>query len=139
MQDLISNAAGSVENAGCRCACEGALVAGADYRGLGIVRSLGRRGIPVWVLKHGDQLLAALSRYARRSLAWPGIDDAERVRFLLHLASNQGLRGWVLFPTDDEAVLLVARHHQVLAEHFCLTTPSWDELRWAVDKRLMHQ
>ena len=117
----------------------GAIVMGADYRGLGIVRSLGRRGIPVCVLKHGDQLLAAFSRYARQSLAWPGLDDAERVRFLLHLASRQGLEGWVLFPTDDETVLLVARHHQVLAEHFRLTTPSWDQVRWAVDKRLMRQ
>ncbi len=44
----------------------GALVIGGDYRGLGVVRSLGRHGIPVWVLKdeHG---LAASSRYARRS------------------------------------------------------------------------
>src|SRR5437899_6046866 len=67
----------------------GAIVMGADYRGLGIVRSLGRRGIPVWVLKHDDQLLAALSRYARQSLAWPGLDDAERVRFLLDLPSSQ--------------------------------------------------
>src|SRR5438094_6366390 len=33
-------------------ACQGALVIGGDYRGLGIVRSLGRRKIPVWVLKH---------------------------------------------------------------------------------------
>ncbi|MDT4912917.1 MAG: hypothetical protein QOC66_2045, partial [Pseudonocardiales bacterium] len=30
----------------------GALVLGADYRGLGIVRSLGRRAVPVWVV-HG--------------------------------------------------------------------------------------
>ena len=112
---------------------------GADYRGLGIVRSLGRRGIPVWVLKHDDQFLAVFSRYARRSFAWRGTDEAERVRFLLRLASSQGLEGWVLFPTDDEAVLLVARHHQVLAEHFRLTTPSWDQVRWAVDKRLMRQ
>ena len=112
---------------------------GADYRGLGIVRSLGRRGIPVWVLKHDDQFLAVFSRYARRSFAWQGTDEAERVRFLLRLASRHGLEGWVLFPTDDEAVLLVARHHRVLAEHFRLTTPSWDQLRWAVDKRLVRQ
>src|ERR1051326_9261441 len=32
-------------------ACQGALVIGGDYRGLGIVRSPGRRTIPVWVLE----------------------------------------------------------------------------------------
>src|SRR5438309_960095 len=136
---VLSAAPSSIRNVHRIHLGDGALVMGADYRGLGIVRSLGRRGIPVWVLKRGDQLLAAFSRYARRSLAWPGIDDAERIRFLLHVASSQGLEGWVLFPTDDEAVLLVARHHQILAEHFRLTTPAWDQLRWAVDKRLVRQ
>ena len=42
----------------------GALIVGGDYRGLGIVRSLGRRGIPVWVVKH-DDVLAGFSRFAR--------------------------------------------------------------------------
>src|SRR5207247_5375328 len=88
----------------------GALITGADYRGLGVVRSLGRRGIPVWVLKHPDHPLAGTSRYARRSLSWPAGDEASRVDFLLNLADKQGLQGWVLFPTDDEVVGLVARH-----------------------------
>src|SRR5437773_7841458 len=39
-------------------ATAGALIMGADYRGLGVVRSLGRRGIPVWVIKQGGHLVA---------------------------------------------------------------------------------
>src|SRR5437867_2002655 len=45
----------------------GALVTGADYRALGVVRSLGRRRVPVWVLRSGADMLAATSRYACRS------------------------------------------------------------------------
>src|SRR5258708_24447608 len=52
MQTSISIGASPVQ--GVDQACEGALVTGADYRGLGIVRSLGRRGIPVWVLKRDE-------------------------------------------------------------------------------------
>ena len=117
----------------------GAIVTGADYRGLGLARSLGRAGIPVVVLAHDDHLLALFSRYVRRRWVWDGADEAERVRFLVHLATRESLQGWVLFPTDDEAVTLVARHHEVLGGHFRLTVPSWDRLRWAVDKRLLHQ
>src|ERR1043165_10223736 len=51
-------------------ACQGALVIGGDYRGLGIVRSLGRRKIPVWVLEHDGQRVGATFRYALRSLSF---------------------------------------------------------------------
>jgi len=117
----------------------GALVMDADYRGLAIVRSLGRQGIPVWVLGHGDQLLATLSRYNRRTLRWPSEDPEEKVNFLIRLADRNGLRDWVLYPTGDEGAALVARHHQILSEHFQLTTPPWDELRWLYDKRLAYR
>ena len=36
----------------------GALVLGADYRALGVVRSLGRRGVPVWVIRDGGDAVA---------------------------------------------------------------------------------
>jgi D-aspartate ligase len=117
----------------------GALVVGAEYRGLGVVRSLGRRGIPVWVLEHGDDVLASRSRYASRSLRLPEDDDDAQVRFLLELAEREGVEGWTLFPTGDETAALVARHHAALAARFVLTTPPWDTLRWAYDKRLTYR
>jgi D-aspartate ligase len=111
----------------------------ADYRGLAVVRSLGRRGIPVWVLQHGDQLLATLSRYNRRTLSWPSQDEEEKVNFLVNLADRENIRDWALFPTGDEGAALVARHHKMLGEHFQLTTPPWDVLQWCYDKRLAYR
>jgi D-aspartate ligase len=117
----------------------GALVVGAEYRGLGLVRSLGRQGIPVWVVEHDDDVLASRSRYTRRSLRLPEGDDEEQVGFLLELAEREGLEGWTLFPTADETAALVARHHAALGERYVLTTPPWDMLRWAYDKRLTYR
>jgi predicted ATP-grasp superfamily ATP-dependent carboligase len=111
----------------------------ADYRGLAAVRSLGRRGIPVWVVQHGDQLVATLSRYNRRTLSWPSHDDEEMANFLVSLADREGIRDWVLFPTGDQAAALVARHHQALGQHFQLTTPPWEVLQWFYDKRLAYR
>jgi len=111
-------------------------VIGSDYRGLGVVRSLGRRGVPVWVLDDGH-VLATLSRYSRRTLPWPD-DPAAQLRLLLSLAGQHGLAGWTLFPTGDETAALIARHHDLLAARFLLTTPPWDTLRIAHDKRLTY-
>ena len=117
----------------------GAIVTGADYRALGVVRSLGRRGIPVWVLKKANYPLAGASRYARHTLVWPEGEEARRAEFLLNLAVSRGLKGWVLFSTNDNAVGLVARHHTSLAQQFRVTTPPWEVLRPLCDKWLLHQ
>jgi len=115
----------------------GALVLGADYRALGVVRSLGRRGVPACVLREPGEPLAALSRYAGHHLPWPPGGEEDRVAFLLRLGRGD-LAGWALVPSSDEAAALVARHHACLAEHFVLTSPAWETLRWAYDKRLTH-
>src|SRR6266852_3435160 len=122
-----------------RQATSGALVTAADYRALGIVRSLGRHGIPVWVLKKSEQPLASLSRYAKRSLRWVTGDEATKAGFLVDLTEKYGLQGWVLFPTDDEAVGLIARNHYRLSKRFRLTTAPWSEIECVCNKRHLHR
>ncbi|MBV9544975.1 MAG: ATP-grasp domain-containing protein [Chloroflexi bacterium] len=116
----------------------GAIVIGGDYRGLGVVRSLGRRGIPVWVLTD-EHHVAATSRYTRRHYAWPAGGAPRQIEFLLELARRHGVAGWALIPTGDETAALLAQHRACLAEHYRVTTPPWETLRWAYDKRLTHQ
>jgi len=117
----------------------GALVMGADYRALGVVRSLGRRGIPVWVINQGGHLVAAASRYVRRRLPWPAGDDRTKIDFLLALCAVHKLNKWMLIPTDDYTVGLASVYHEALASAYQLTVPAWEKLRWASDKRLLHQ
>lgn len=113
----------------------GAIVIGEHCRGLGLVRSLGRRGIPVWTLEPAGQRLASMSRYTRRSFVWCGGSDGEQLEFLRSLAARHQLSGWTLFPTNDETTALFARHHAELSEHFRMSVPAWDVLEWAYDKR----
>jgi D-aspartate ligase len=118
----------------------GALVINADHAALGIVRSLGRHGIPVWVItKDRRHTLAAVSRYTQRHLVWPVADDARRLDYLLELGRRHGLDGWVIYPTDDSDAALLAHHETSLAQHFALTTPPWETMRWAYDKRLTYE
>lgn len=116
----------------------GAVVIGGDYRGLGVVRSLGRRGIPVWVMCD-THTLAAYSRYACNSIPWPEGDEARQTAFLIHLAQNLGLAGWTLFPTGDETTTLIARNHNQLSDYFRLTCLTWNVIRKLTDKRQLYQ
>ena len=114
----------------------GALVLTGDHRGLGIARSLGRRGIPVWVLIERGESLARASRYVQRALPFPDGEEAKQRDHLLELADRHQLDNWVLFPTRDDTAALLGRHGDQLAERFRLTSPRWDVMRWAYDKRL---
>jgi len=122
-----------------RSVSTGAVVMGADYRALGVVRSLGRRGIPVWVVKQGGHLVAVASRYTPRTVSWPDGGDQAKIEFLLDLSAKHNLDGWLLIPTDDYTVGLASGHHKALASKYRVTVPPWETLRWACDKRLLHE
>ena len=62
----------------------------------------------------------------------------ERLALLERLAGADG-HTWALFPSSDDSAEFVAKHHARLAPQLALTTPSWDVLRWAHDKRLTHE
>jgi len=117
----------------------GALVLGGNLNGLSIARSLGRHGVPVWVVSPPNIRLASFSRYTRRTLPWPVGDDETQVEHLLEIAARNNLDQWVLFPTSDESAALLARFHSKLSSRFRVSTPTWNVLRWAYDKRLTYR
>jgi D-aspartate ligase len=116
----------------------GALVLGGAHGALAVVRSLGRQGIPVWLISNG-QTLAKFSRYTSRSFPWPGPEHPEALGWLLNLAREHQLYGWTLFPAADADARLVSLQHAELSKVFRLTTPPWDVTQWAFDKRLTYQ
>src|SRR6267378_7005924 len=88
----------------------GAVVVGGDFHGLGIVRSLGRRGVPVCVIDD-EYSIGRFSRYTTHVVTAPSIRKHEEiVDVLLETARRLNLKGWVLFPTRDEIVAAVARY-----------------------------
>jgi predicted ATP-grasp superfamily ATP-dependent carboligase len=113
----------------------GAVVIGGDYQGLGIVRSLGRRGIPVCVIDD-ERSIARFSRYTTHSVHVENLRDEEHtVQALLRVGHELGLGGWVLYPTRDETVAAISRNRTLLADFFHVPTPDWNSVKWVWDKR----
>jgi D-aspartate ligase len=117
----------------------GALLLGSDFKALGVARSLGRRGVPIAVVDTMPRS-AWFSRYVGRRFKWnDAICGPAFVDFLLGLAGRESLEGWVLWPSQDDALELVARNSVRLAASYRLITQPWEVLQWAHDKRLLHQ
>jgi D-aspartate ligase len=122
-----------------RTSAAGAIVLGGDYQGLGIVRSLGRRGIPVCVIDD-EPSVARYSRFASQTIRVPRLRREDEVlECLLDLGKRPELAGWVLYPTRDEIVAALSRGRGELERFFRVPTPTWESVSWAWDKRLTYE
>ena len=107
---------------------------GANSNALGVVRSLGAQGIPVWVYDD-NRSIAHFSRYARRCV----ISQRDKHELLLEEGKKHELNGWLIFPVEDRYVELLAVHHQSLSSIYRVTTPPMEVTRFALDKRLTYR
>ena len=113
----------------------GAVVVGGDYQGLGIVRSLGRRKVPVCVIDD-ERSIARFSKYRTYSVRVDSLRNEQRtVEHILAIGRRLGLEGWVLYPTREETVAAFARHRSTLQSFFRVPTPAWNTTQWFWDKR----
>jgi len=117
----------------------GAVVIGGDYQGLGIVRSLGRRGVPICVVDD-EHSIARFSRYSTSYVSLRDLRDQRSVvDSLLYVGKSLGLEGWVIYPTREELVAAVSRNRAELSEVFRVPTPDFESVKWAWDKRNTYQ
>lgn len=113
----------------------GAVVLGGDYQGLGIVRSLGRHGIPVCVIDD-EYSISRFSKYCLHSVKVSSLrTHDEIIGSLLDLKDRFDVTGWVLFPTREEQVVSISHSQGQLSRHYRVPTSDWSKIRWAWDKR----
>jgi len=115
----------------------GAVVLASSYTALAVVRSLGRQGIPVWILDD-KRSPTRFSRYVLRRFDLP-VEEENQAKLLLSIAEDNNLLGWSLFPDGDKGASMIARHYEKLSTCYQLTTPPWETLQWAVDKKMTYQ
>jgi D-aspartate ligase len=118
-------------------AVPGAVIVGGAHVSVAVARSLGRHGIPVWLL--ANHPLPKFSRYIQRRFDWPGADHPDGVASIVDLARQHNLAGWVLIAAGDQDMRMIAQNHALLSEHFRVATPDWGTIQWVYDKRFTYQ
>jgi D-aspartate ligase len=117
----------------------GAVVLGGDYQGLGIVRSLGRQGIPICVIDD-EYSISRFSRYTQFAIRVADLrNEAATIQSLIDIGNGLNLKGWVLFPTREELVAALSRHRCELLKLFRVPTAPWSTVQWMWDKRNTYQ
>ena len=97
--------------------------------GLGVVRSLGKRGIPVVVGASRTGTIAARSRYASRSFVYPhpATSPAEFRRAVLGVIQTDG-KAALIVPVTQEACAALAAGHKEFEGQSRLALPADDTL-----------
>ena len=117
----------------------GGVVIGGDYQGLGIARSLGRRGFPVCIIDD-EHSIARYSRYATHYVRVKNLrDEQETIKAVLDIGQRLKLQDWVLYPTRDETVAAFSLNREILSKFFRVPTPEWNITQWAWDKRKTYE
>lgn len=107
----------------------GAVITGGDFQGLGVLRTLARKGIPI-VLLDNDSCIGRFSRFRKKFIRSPHPADQELyIDFLLDLVKKEGIEGWVIFPNSDNAVHVLSRYKDSLEEYYRVPTPGWDVIK----------
>jgi predicted ATP-grasp superfamily ATP-dependent carboligase len=114
-----------------------ALLVGGPFNALGAARNLAAHGVRVYVVDH-EPCVTRFSRHVRRFYkSPPPAREVEFIDFLVALARQDGVGGSVLFLSDDARFEVVARHRERLAEHYRVTVPPWEMIKFLYDKRLI--
>ncbi len=111
-----------------------------NINNLGVVRSLGRHGIPTILLSSNHQDIARYSRFTNQRLKFPDPKDSEDefIEFLLDLGRTME-REAVIIPTNDAAVFALSRHKYKLEKYFLLPVPDFKIVEKLVNKRYFYQ
>ncbi|MGI8992314.1 MAG: carboxylate--amine ligase [Bryobacteraceae bacterium] len=105
---------------------------------LGIARSLGRWGVPVYIVEANPFALPAFSRYVRGKFRWDFEHESaeENVKLLIEAGRKIG-RPSILIPTTDFGASFVAAHAGRLREWFRFQDMPFDLVQSLADKKEM--
>ncbi|HEU5426559.1 MAG TPA: hypothetical protein VFU74_06790 [Actinocrinis sp.] len=110
----------------------------AHHATVGVIRSLGRAGVPVHAILESPRVPAARSRYLTGRLPWwpAGMRQDERTARLAAFAERIGGRP-VLFAMDDASAILLAEHAESLRPHARLPAAGFGAPLHVADKALL--
>ena len=108
--------------------------------GLGITRTLGRLGVPVYSVAPDGFAPSLSSRYCHKRLIWniENVSADESVKYLLGVAQSIGRRPLLIASADDSAALFVAHNAEQLRQGFTFPQQDAALVDMLYDKKQMY-
>ncbi len=130
----------NIKNHGCQKQPPVVMLGANFYTALGAIRTLGRRGVPVYALDyHFPTAYALSSRYVTQKILCPNInlDEEGLAGFLMDLGQKFAQKP-VLMASADSYALLISRWAQELSRHYIFPENPPDLLEEIIAKNGLH-
>ena len=116
-----------------------AVVLDLSANGIGIVRSLGRKGIRVFAYDTEPKYRTGRTRYADCGICpHPVYNERELLQLLLELRRKFSSKA-VLFAGSDDYVSFISKNRDVLSEYYYFLLPEASLIEAVLDKRLTYE
>ncbi len=115
-----------------------AIVLGCHKIGLGIIRALGQRGVPVIGAYYNELDMGYVSKYITEKIKIPN-PNINEISFINELKGiSKKYKGAILFASDDTTLLAVSKNKIVLADLFRIEAPDWETTNKLIDKQFTY-
>lgn len=104
----------------------GIIVLGGHVQSLGILRILGREGIPGIIIDSTRKNIARHSKYCKQFFL---AENEQILELLFKLAESGEYKNWVIFPSNDFHVQMLSQNKAALEENFIVSTDQWDAIK----------
>lgn len=115
-----------------------AIVIGTHTMGLGVIRALGRMGVPVIALYYRSDDMGFVSKYVQESIHIPHPESEEScfIEQLLGLANR--FPGSPLFPVSDESLKIVSKNKRLLQSRYKVACAGWEIVQTLLEKNFTY-
>ncbi len=114
----------------------GVVIIEGHVQGLANARLLKKDGIPAIVVDKGN-CIARYSRYCSRFFKCPDYLSEDFSQFLIDMNMKNNLKDWLLLPSNDHAVLSIAKHKTELSRYYKIITEDLPIIKKIYDKRTL--
>ncbi|MFC1985411.1 hypothetical protein ACFLWC_00270 [Chloroflexota bacterium] len=113
---------------------------GNSINNLGVVRNLGRHGVPIVLLSADHVDMVRYSRYISKKITSPSLNKPETqfIDCLLDIGKQMNKKH-MLIPTNDIEALILSRYRDDLEQFYILPMPSLKVIQKLVDKKRFYK
>ncbi len=115
------------------------MILGCHKLGLGVIRALGERNVPVVGVYYNKNDMGYASKYVAESHFCPNPDLDEKgfVDVLMHLGKD--LKGSVLIPSDDPTLYAASKNKALLERCYRTSFAGWDVIEKIIEKKYTYR
>lgn len=115
-----------------------AIVLSTHTMGLGVIRALGKMGVPIIAVHYDDSDMGFVSKYVDESIRSPHPEDSDEqfIELLVEIATKY--KESLLIPADDASLVAVSKNKNQLENYYTVACTEWDITKKFIDKKFTY-